>query len=110
MAADVGQFSIPTSASGVFDISSLPFTPTKSDLYWQGASILPGHGHQRGSDAWCFSDTTSSTVNKFIKVKNTSGTVILEGTWTSYPANKIRFNITTNTLTSSLPVLVVFEN
>jgi len=108
MAQDVGQFSIPSGTTGNYDIT-VGITPTYSDLYWQGTSILQGHGHQRGSDAWCFSDTTNSPTNKYIRVKNTSGTVILEGT-VSYVTNKFRFNITTNTMGSALPVLAVFGN
>ncbi|MGM3248376.1 hypothetical protein, partial [Bacillus cereus group sp. Bc253] len=63
MASDVGPLTIPTGTTGNIDVT-LPFTPTKMDLFWQGATILPGHGHQRGSDAWCFSDEGNVSVNK----------------------------------------------
>jgi len=109
MAQDVGSFGITAGVTGNLDVT-LPFTATYSDLYWQGSTILPGHGHQRGTDAWCFSDLNSGPVNKYIKVKNTAGTVILEGTWVTYTSNKIRFNFTTNTLGSSLSILAVFGN
>ena len=108
MAADVGQFSIPASTTGNIDIN-IGLTPTYSDLYWQGSAILPGHGHQRGSDAWCFSDTGNGPANKYIRVKNTAGTLIIEGT-VSYLTNKIRLNLTTNTSGSAIPVLAVFGN
>ena len=109
MASDVGQLSFPGGLTGNLDFS-VGITPTYSDLIFKGPSILPAEGHQRGTDAWAFSDDTTVPVNKFFRVKNTSGTVVLEGTWVSYPTGKIRVNITTNTLSGALPALAIFGN
>lgn len=109
MASDVGQVSFPPGVTGNLDFN-VGFTANRSDLIIKGANIQPAEGYQRGTDAWCFSDNSSGPVNRFFRVKNTSGTVVLEGTWVSYPTNKVRVNITTNTLTFSLPALLIYEN
>jgi len=109
MAADVGQISFPTGTTGNLDFS-LAFTPTKSDLIFKGSGILPAEGHQRGTDAWGFQNTSSVPVNKFFRVNTSAGSLLLEGTWVSYPTNKLRVNITTNNLVSSLPALLIYEN
>lgn len=42
------------------------------------------------------------TANKFFRIKDTSGTVVLEGTFTGFTSTGFNFNITTNTIGSIL--------
>jgi len=104
---------------GTFGIS--PGTGTKSinigmlanwmQIEIRASGNKPAKGYIYGGDQYCYSDDTTATpVNKAIQFKNSSGTVVLEGNWTSFSGNNVNFNITTNSFASSVTIFAAFGN
>jgi len=109
MATDCGPGTI-TAGTGSKTIS-IGMTATWLDLIIQGTGLKKSTGFIHGGFQYAFSDDTTMTpVSKAIQVKNTSGTVVLEGTWTSFTGTNVIFNITTNTLGASQNVMLIFGN
>lgn len=76
--------------------TSLGLTPTWIEIQFGGSGILHSFGYASGGSQHCYPDANSSAVSgKAIQVKDTSGTVILEGTWVSFSGGNVTFNITT---------------
>ena len=58
------------------------------EIYFQGANVKQSHGFCDGAFQYVYSDPAGAITNyKCIQVRDTSGTVILEGTWTSFSGN-----------------------
>jgi hypothetical protein len=94
MAVDTGTASF-TSGTGTKTIN-IGMAATWMEVYFFGSGIKPSHGFIAGGTQYVSSDPNSSlTTGKAIQVRNTSGTIILEGTWTSFASNNVNFNITT---------------
>ena len=106
MAQNVGPVDF-ASGTGVntFNIGQ---TATWMQIYFQSSGNKPSKGFIYGGSQYCYSDD-ANPVNKAIQVKNTSGTVVFEGTFTSFSCNNVNFNITTNTL-GTPRALLVFGN
>jgi len=109
MAQDTGTFGLSTgTGSKVFTIG---MNATWMQIFIQGSGLQPMKGFIAGGFQYCYSDsTTASPTTKAIQVRNTAGTVVLEGTWTSFASNQVTFNITTNTLGASQSTLIFFGN
>ena len=108
MANNCGVIGFAT-GTGVKEFN-IGMTPTWATVEFRGSGIKPSKGYMYGGDQYCFpDDTTSPAVNKAILVKDTSGTTLVEGTWTSFPSGKIRFTLTTNSLTNP-QALITFGN
>jgi len=74
----------------------------------QGPGYLPYYGYAfaSGSYQYNYSDATSALDNtKAIKVRNTAGTVVIEGTVTGFSGTNVNFNFTTNV--ASPPIMMV---
>jgi len=85
---------------------SLGFTPAWIEIEFGGSTIKHSHGFVYSGFQYVYPDNDSVITNsKCIQVKNTTGTVILEGTWTSFPTNQVVFNITTQT--GSVPQMLL---
>jgi len=95
MARDIGLKTL-TATSGN-QVVTLPFTPTWMRLTARTTGIKPFTGYIDNGDQYSFGDDTSGAVNKAIKIRNTSGTVVMEGTWVSFTTNAVTFNLTTFT-------------
>lgn len=102
MARDVGTATFPPSTgSKSVNIGRLA---TDMVITFKGPNILPAELHIAGGYQYGFSDNASTALTK-LQVKNTSGTVILEGTWTSFSGTNVNFNITTQT--GSVPQMLL---
>jgi len=109
MASNCGPFGISTGI-GTKTIN-IGMTAIWMQIDIRGPGLKPMKGIMYGGDQYCYSnDTVATAYNKAIRVENTSGTVVLEGTWTSFTGNNVVFNITTNTLGSSQSTLAAFGN
>ena len=109
MASNCGPIGFTAGVTGS-KTTNIGMTANWLRLEFRGTGLQPSTGVVYGGDQYALSDSTSSPVNKHIQVKNTSGTVVLEGTWTSFTGNNVVWNITTNTLPSNLSVLATFGN
>lgn len=108
MATDCGPATI-TSGTGTKTIA-IGMTATWLDIVIQGPGLKRSLGYIHGGYQYAFSDDTVNTpASKAIQVKNTAGTVVLEGTWTSFTGSNVVFNITTNTL-GALNAMFIFGN
>lgn len=107
MARDTGTASF-TSGTGPKSIN-IGRTATDMMIVFKGPNILPSESYIAGGSQYAFPDNnTVADSTKAIKVRNLSGTTILEGTWTSFSGNYANFNITTQT--GSVPqMLLNFE-
>lgn len=96
MARDVGtaSFSLGTGSKSI----NLGRTATDMRIVFKGSGINPSEGYIAGGYQYAFYDNNATADStKAIRVRNTSGTTILEGTWTSFSGNYANFNITTQT-------------
>ena len=107
MARNIGTANFP-SGTGAKALN-IGMTATWMQLVFSGSGIKNSTGWIENSDQYCIPAEGDSAVNKAIRVKNTSGTVVYEGTWTSFSGNNVNFNITTNTL-GTPAVLLIFGN
>lgn len=109
MASNCGTFALSTgTGSKSFNIG---MTANWMQIEIRGSGLRPMKGYVYGGDQYCYSnDTTATPTNKAFRVENTSGAVVLEGTWTSFSGNNVNFNFTTNTLGSSQPTFIAFGN
>ena len=94
MSRDIGLASFNSGASQTL---TLPFTPTWMRITVRTTGYKPFTAYIDNGDQYCYGDDTSGAVNKAIKIRNTAGTVIQEGTWTGFPTNAASFTLTTNT-------------
>jgi len=106
MARDIGLKTL--TATGGNQSVTLPFTPTWMRLTSKVSGFKPFQGFIDNGDQYSYSDDTSGAVNKAIRIRNTSGTVVLEGTWVSFTTNSVTFNLTV--FTSSPQLLLEFGN
>lgn len=84
-----------TGGTGVKSIA-IGMTPTWMEIEFGSSSIRHSTGYIYGGNQYSYPDYNSSlTSGKAIQVKDNSGTVILEGTWTGFSSNNANFNITT---------------
>jgi len=96
MANDVGTASF-ISGTGAKS-TNIGMLATWMEIEFGGPSIKHSKGFIYNGSQYCFSDDASVAVSgKAIQVKNTAGTVVLEGTWTSFSGTSANFNITTQT-------------
>ena len=107
MASNTGTASFPA-GTGVKSIN-VGMLPNWMQIDFGGSGIKHSRGFIYGGNQYSYSDDTSSTVTKAIQVKDTSGTIILEGTWTSFSTTYANFNITTAPATSP-QMLLTFGN
>ena len=89
---------------------TIGMVPTWMEIHFKGSGIKESDGYIYGGNQYCFSDPSStSTLSKAIQVRDSSGTIILEGTWTGFSSNQANFNLTT--VPASPPqMLLVFGN
>ena len=106
MAQNVGPVDFSTGTGN--NIFNIGMTATWMQIYFQSSGNKQSKGFIYGGAQYCYSDD-ANPVNKAIQVKNSSGTVVFEGTWTSFSGNNVTFNITTNTL-GTPRALLVFGN
>jgi len=97
-----------TSGTGVKTFS-IGMTPTWMQLFIHASGCKPTQGFIYGGNQYSLSDETSNPVAKALQVKDTSGTIVFEGTWTSFASSQVNFNVTTNTL-GTPRILMVFGN
>ena len=107
MARDIGNASF-TAGTGSKSIN-IGMTATYMHIVIKGSGIKTFEGWIRNGYQYCFpADGEGVETTKALKVKNTSGTVILEGTWTSFSGNNVNFNLTTNSAPPDM--LLIFGN
>lgn len=107
MASNTGPITFGTgTGTQTFGIG---MTPTWFTIKFRGSSIKPSEGQFYGFNQYCYSDESSGPVAKLIQVKNNSGTVVFEGTLSSFSSNNVNFNITINTL-GTPTALIAFGN
>jgi len=95
MARDTGAATF-TSGNGNKTINIGMSGVTWMQIDFGGTTIRHSTGYIGGGSQYSYPDNVSSLVNdKAIVVKNNAGTVILEGTWTSFTGTSVNFNITT---------------
>lgn len=76
------------------------------EVEFGSTTIRHSKGYIYGGNQFCYPDPNSDVVTgKAIQVKNNAGTVILEGTWTSFTGTSVNFNITT--AASPMPVMLL---
>jgi len=109
MASNCGPIGFTAGVTGT-KTTTIGMTANWMRLEFRGSGLQPSTGVTYGADQYALPDSTTSPVNKMIQVKNTAGTVVLEGTWTSFTGNTVVWNITTNTLASSVLPLATFGN
>lgn len=95
MARDVGTATL-ASGTGTKTIN-IGRLATDMHIIFKAPGIMPSEGYIAGGYQYSFSDAAALSDTKAIKVRNTSGTVVLEGTWTSFTGTHVNFNITTQT-------------
>jgi len=79
---------------------AIGMTPIWMEVEFGGTNIRHSWGSVYGGNQYVYSDDVSSiTSGKIIQVKDTSGTVILEGTFTSFTSGNAIFNVTTAPVT-----------
>lgn len=108
MAQNTGTATFP-GGTGAKSLN-IGMTATWMEIHFTGSTIKPSDGFVYGGNQYALSDPNSTaTSGTAIQVRNTSGTVILEGTWTNFSGTQANFNITTQT--GSVPqMLLVFGN
>jgi len=109
MANNCGTTSFGAGVTGVKS-TNIGMTATWIRLDFRNSGTKPSIGYVYGSNQYSLPDDTTITSTKAIQVKDTSGTVILEGTWTSFSGTNVNFNVTTNTSGSNLSCLLSFGN
>lgn len=96
MARDVGTASL-TPGTGAKSVN-IGRTATDMRIVFRAPGFSPSDGYIAGGFQYAFYDSASTADStKAIRVRNTSGTTVLEGTWTSFSGNFVNFNITTQT-------------
>lgn len=109
MASNCGPIGFAPGSTGT-KTTNIGMTANWMRLEFRGSGLQPSTGIAYGGDQYSLPDSTTSPVNKHIQVKNTAGTVVLEGTWTSFTGNNVVWNITTNTLSTAISGLASFGN
>jgi len=105
MAIDGGNASF-TPGTGTKTIA-LGMTPTWMRITVKGSAFLPFQGFIYSGFQYCYPDnSTNLDTTKAIKIKNSAGTVVIEGTWTSFSSNNANFTLTTN---SGTPPTMMLE-
>jgi len=110
MAADGGSAGLPSgtgSKSINMGVSMTGMTWCKITLKAPGFKDFEGYSFATGSFQYCF-PASGEAINttKFFRVKDTSGTVVYEGTHTGFSGNNLMFNITTNTISPTMPTVL----
>jgi len=106
MASNCGPITFgSTTGSQSFGIG---MTPTWFTIKFRGPTIKPSEGYYYGSNQYCYADDSVIPVAKLVRVKDTSGTVVLEAT-VSFSSTNAVFNVTTNTL-GTPSALIAFGN
>ena len=109
MARDIGNAGLGT-GTGAKSIN-IGMTATYMHIVIKGSGLKSFEGWIRNGLQYCFpADGEAMVTNKALKVKDTSGTVVLEGTFTSFSGNNVNFNLTTNSLGTAPDMLLVFGN
>ena len=109
MARDIGNggFTAGTGAKSI----NIGMTASYMQIVIKGSGLKSFQGWIRNGLQYCFpADGEAMDTTKAIKVKNTSGTVVLEATFTSFSGNNVNFNVTTNSLTPAPDMLLIFGN
>lgn len=105
MARDVGTATFTTSTGS--KSVNVGVLPKSMHIVFKGSNILPAEYFIAGGFQYGYKDNASSAQTE-LEVKNTSGTTILKGTWTSFTGTHANFNITVQT--GSVPqMLLDFE-
>jgi len=115
MALDGGNANIGvgTGAKSInMGVSLTSMTWLKAYYQNTGYKSFRGFSYTGTTYQYCFpdGDTTPFVVGKFIQIRNSSGTIVIEGTFTGFSGNNITLNITTNTSASPLSVLFEWGN
>jgi len=106
MAADGGSGSIPTgtgSKSINTGVSLAGMTWCKVTLQKTGYKDFKGYSFVTGAYQYCYpAPGENLNSSKFFQIKDSSGTIVVEGTHTGFSGNNLVFNLTTNTLGAPL--------
>ena len=97
MAVSAGTVTL-SSGTGAKSVN-IGMIPTWFNIEFSGSGIKYSKGYIYNTAQWVRPDIDSSIIpSKVIQVKDTTGTIVLEGTFTSYSGGtQINFNITTQT-------------
>lgn len=77
-------------------ILSLGLTPTWMEIEVGGAGYKHMNGFIYGGSQYCYSDENAAIISgKAIQLKDNTGAVVLEATWTSFASGNATFNVTT---------------
>lgn len=93
MARDVGTATL-TSGTGAKSIN-IGRLATDMHIVFRGAGLNPSEGFIAGGYQYAIYDPNLVADTKAIRVRNSSGTTVLEGTWTGFSGTNVTFNITT---------------
>lgn len=102
MAADGGNGSLPSGTGANkqinMGVSMSGMTWIKIHLRASGYKDFDGFSFAGAAYQYCFpAPGETMNVTKALKVKDSSGTVVIEGTHTGFSGNNVIFNLTTNT-------------
>ena len=108
MARDIGNASLGLgTGSKSINIGMLA---TYMQIVVKGPGLKSFQGWIRNGLQYCYpADGESLNTTRAIKVKDTSGTVVLEATFTSFSGTNVNFNVLTNTGTAP-DMLLIFGN
>ena len=104
MAKNVGPIDFSSGIGN--DTFNIGMTATWANIYFKFSGIKSMQGFIAGGNQVCYpADGESAVLGKAFRVKDTSGTVVFEGTWTNFSGNNVTFNKTTNTLGTPRAIL-----
>jgi len=107
MARDIGNINFPT-GTGMKSLN-IGMLATYMHIVIKAPGIKDFEGWIRNGLQYCYpAPNELMNTSKAIKVKDTSGTVVLEGTFTSFSGTNVNFNLTTNTAQPDM--LLIFGN
>jgi len=98
MALDGGSANFPTGTGAKsMDLGVTGSTWVKFRIQASGYTPYEGFAYAGGTYEYNYSDTTSVLdTTKAIKVRNSAGTVVIEGTVTSFTGTNVNLNLTSN--------------
>ena len=97
MASNIGTATF-TSGTGAKSFNIGVSGTTWMELEFGNSAYKHSRGFIYGGNQYSFSDESSPAVTKALQIKDNSGTVVFEGTWTNFTGTNVNFNVTTNTL------------
>jgi len=108
MARDIGNASLTGTGAKSINIGMLA---TYMQIKVKGVGLKSFEGWIRNGLQYCYpADGEAMSTSRAIKVKDTSGAVVLEATFTSFSGTNVNFNVITNTLGTPPDMLLIFGN